>query len=200
MYTGIKNLKSKSFFVKILADLAERKNMPERWAPLDDQGFAGYSISDLGQVRNDKTDRLIKTSTNQRGIVKVNLVEMPGWPPKTVSVARLVATAFLPPPPDDAYDTPVHLDGDYRNVNASNLMWRPRWFAVRYHKQRNGRLHKFKMPIVCIDTDEVFEDCREAAETYGMLELDIFMDITNQRGVWPHRYYFALLDENYWEE
>ena len=174
--------------------------MPEHWRPTEELGYPGYSVSDLGNIRNDKSERILRTSTNQRGIVKVNLVEMPGWPPKTVSVARLVATLFLPPPPEPAYDTPVHLDGNLGNVNAENLMWRPRWFAVRYHSQINGALRRFKRPIVCIDTDEVFEDCREAAMTYGMLEWDIFADVTNQEGVWPHHYYFTLLDENYWDE
>ena len=174
--------------------------MPEQWASIEDLGYPDYSISDRGRIRNDKTERILRTSVNKQGVVKVGLVEYPGWPQRTVSIARLVATRFLPPPPDPAYDTPVHLDGDFSNNHADNLMWRPRWFAIRYHRQFEGVLHKFTRPIVCIDTDEVFEDCREAAMTYGMLEKDIFMDVTNQDGVWPHRYYFTLLDENYWDE
>ena len=174
--------------------------MIETWEPIDDFGYPGYSVSSDGRVRNDETDHILRTSVNRQGVVKVGLVEYPGWPQRTVSIARLVATFFLPPPPSPAYDTPVHLDGDFSNNRYTNLMWRPRWFAIRYHRQRSGPLYSFMNPIVCIDTDEVFEDCRQAAQHYGMLEESIFLDVTNQDGVWPHRYLFALLDENYYAD
>lgn len=49
--------------------------MPEQWASIEDLGYPDYSISDRGRIRNDKTERILRTSVNKQGVVKIGLVE-----------------------------------------------------------------------------------------------------------------------------
>lgn len=170
------------------------------WRSLAHLGYPNYEVSSDGGVRNTETGREVRRSYNGRGIAKVGLIKKHAEPQHTASIARLVAELYLPLPPNESFDTPIHLNGDRSDCRADNLMWRPRWFAVRYHRQFKRPLHAFSQPIVCVDTDDVFDDCRQAAMAFGMLEREIFLDVTNQVGVWPHHFTFQLLDDNYWDE
>jgi hypothetical protein len=96
--------------------------------------FPRYSISNEGRVRNDDTGRLMRLSHNQYNILYVGLVS--GRRQYKRSVAVLVAEAFLPDyERTEPFDTPIHLNGDKADCRAHNLMWRPFWFAVKYHRQ-----------------------------------------------------------------
>jgi hypothetical protein len=151
------------------------------WEVID--AFPDYSVSSSGQIRNDETGRILVLTRNQRGIIIVGLMRN-GIQHKR-AVALLVANAFLPPPTPSTFDTPIHLDGDLSNNNIENLMWRPRWFAIRYHKQfhtpRTGRSN----PVQETQTGQFFNDSWEAATRYGLLDKEILMAITNRTYVWP---------------
>lgn len=165
-----------------------------QWVRLDDFGFPDYSVSDEGEVRNDKTNRYLSQSFNQSGTRKVGLVRSPGEPPNTLVVPRLVASIFLEEPPHN-FDTPINLNGDRTDNRAENLAWRPRWFAIRYNQQFKRPAYTFNYPIVLIDHFEIFEQPRDAAIKYGLLEADIVADIQNQRGVWPFGFEFRIYKE-----
>src|SRR5690348_13611375 len=101
--------------------------------------FPAYSVSNMGRVRNDDTGRIMAMSRNQFGIVNVGLVV--GRKQYKRSVALLVAEAFLPTWESEVFTSPIHLNGDREDCRAENLMWRPRWFAIKYHRQfRTGRI------------------------------------------------------------
>lgn len=75
-----------------------------------------YSISSEGEVRNDKTNKLL--TVNKSGVVQMS------FDGKNVgrSVAKLVAEYFLPKTkPTDKYL--AHIDGDMTNNNVNNLLW-----------------------------------------------------------------------------
>lgn len=145
--------------------------------------FPGYSVSDIGQVRNDETGRIMSLLVNQSGVVNVGLTKRLVQHKR--SVALLVATAFLPQDPRDSFDTPINLDGDRYNNHASNLMWRPRWYAVKYFQQfRDGPQH-FLGPIEDKATGEVYKSTWDAATTWGLLEKDIYLAILNHTYVSP---------------
>lgn len=165
----------------------------EVWINLEHMDFPNYAVSDLGRVRSDITGRILKQHPNQQGIYKVGLVREKGGGPVTQSVSRLVATHFVEGESDGS-NTPINLDGDRANNRASNLAWRPRWFAVRYHRQFDYR-PAATYPVVCLDTDEVFVNAREASMRYGILEADIVQDCYSQNGVWPHGYDFRRYRE-----
>lgn len=162
--------------------------MDQKWRPIED--FVGYSISDHGLVRNDETDRLVARRVNNRGIAYVGITR--NYQQTTVSVARLVANAFLESHPNEAFDTPINLDGDRINNRVWNLMWRPRWFAVKYHRQFFRGWDKEKGEIEEVQTLEIFEKPLLAAIEYGLLALDISINAWNRTHhgdehsrVWP---------------
>jgi hypothetical protein len=107
------------------------------------------------------------------------------------SVSGLVAQAFLDDPVREDFNTPIHLDGDRKNCRADNLEWRPRWFAVNYHKERlNPPFPKWTRDIRLMDTLEIFDNPSQAAVKYGLLERDIHKAIVQGLTVFPFNYEF----------
>jgi hypothetical protein len=78
------------------------------------KGFENYSVSNLGNVRNDKKDKILKQSLTKTGYKKVNLNNG-----KTIRVHRLVAEAFIPNP--DNKPCVDHIDNNRTNNNVNNL-------------------------------------------------------------------------------
>ena len=88
------------------------------WAPCP--GFGGFEVSDTGHVRNASTKlELGGVGETNRRRVRIN--------GKWVAVGKLVAAAFLPPPPQGGLGGGrprlQHLDGDPNNCHVSNLAW-----------------------------------------------------------------------------
>jgi hypothetical protein len=165
--------------------------MSEIWKAIDE--FSDYDVSNFGNVRKNKTGRILSTSPNQYNVVQVGL--MRDGVQYHRSVPLLVAKAFLPihyP----AYDTPINLDGDRQNNHVDNLIWRPRWFAIKYNQQfRYPFEHHISKPIADIKTGEVSENSLEAAKQYGLLESDIVFSIMNRTYVWPTYQEFGVVED-----
>lgn len=162
----------------------------EDWRFIDE--FPGYSISDQGRVRNDETGYYLSLLVNQRGIINVGLTKNRIQHKRAVSV--LVANAFLPTHPLDSFDTPINLDGDRRNNRASNLMWRPRWFASEYFKQFLNPGPHLDRPLEDQKTGDVYKDSWEVATTWGLLDRDVYIRTLNRTYVWPTYQTFRILD------
>lgn len=161
----------------------------EQWLTIDE--FPDYSVSSYGRVRNDLTGRILSLSTTQFGLVNVGM--MSGGVQYHRSVPKLVAKAFLPVRPEP-FDTPINLDGDRNNNRVDNLVWRPRWFAVKYNRQFRYPYHNpILSPLVENKTGEVCQNSSECAVRYGLLEEDIVLSILNRTYVWPTYQEFALL-------
>lgn len=159
------------------------------WAQIDD--FPGYSISHDGRVRNDDTGRLMVLTRNQHGLIQVGLTRDKHQYKR--SVVLLVAHAYLEPPTPPAFNTPIQLDGDRSNCHAENLMWRPRWFAIKYRQQFYNGKRGFDEPIVEIHSEEYFKTSWDAAVKYGLLDREIFIATLNRTYVWPTYQEFRLL-------
>jgi hypothetical protein len=155
--------------------------------------FPDYSVSRGGQIRNDHTDRILALTLtrSQGGLVQVGLVR-DGMQYKR-GVALLVARAFLDPPTPPTFDTPINLDGDRCNNHVSNLMWRPRWFAVKYHKQFHNEKRGFDQPIRDIHTGIVYRTSWDAAITHGLIDREILVATMNRTYVWPTYQEFRLV-------
>lgn len=147
------------------------------------KSFPGYSVSDTGLVRNDEADRIMTLMRNQFGIVHVGLTKNKVQYRRAVS--RLVAQAFLVPPRNENFDTPINLDGDRSNNNVDNLLWRPRQFAAKYHLQFNHPRPYPTMAVEELNTHKQFETAWQAAITYGLLVLDIRSSTRTGFEVWP---------------
>lgn len=144
--------------------------------------FPQYSVSTHGRVRNNKTDYKLAQLRNQAGVINVGL--MRDLVQHKRSVAVLVASAFVPN--DKRYfDAPINLDGDRYNNHVANLVWRPRWFAVKYFQQFHNNLRGFRVPVVEVNSGEEFETSWVAAVKYGLIDRDILIATANRTYVWP---------------
>jgi NUMOD4 motif len=165
--------------------------MSEYWKEID--LFPGYSVSDWGRIRADKSDRILALNRNQFGVVQVGM--MRNGEQRHRSVPLLVAKAFVSEP-GGAFDTPINLDGDRLNNRAENLLWRPRWFAIKYNRQfRYSYERSIESPIVDLKTGEVSENSLECAKRYGLLEQDLVLSILNRTYVWPTYQEFGVVEE-----
>lgn len=164
----------------------------DNWQPV--QGFPGYSINPLGQVRRDSSGRLMAPRFNQYGVPYVGL--MRNWEQCTRSLPRLVAHTFIPQR-NAIFDTPIQIDGDRANCRVDNLMWRPRWYAVLYNRQFEGDRydHPIDVPVRVADLDGLeFSNSLAAACMFGLLEREVVMSILNHTPTWPTYQYFELVE------
>jgi hypothetical protein len=160
---------------------------------LDIDGFPDYSVDVYGDVWRSDGYRLT-TSLNQQGIPSVRLMLAGDPSAYRRSVSLLVAKTFLA---DSQYDTvrggdtptPIHLDGDRMNCRVDNLMWRPRWFARIYHKERiKDPFPNWKKPFELLETGEIFAHPKDCAVQYGLLEgtnQGIHIALVNKQHVFP---------------
>ena len=148
--------------------------MVQEWIDLDE--FPGYAISMRGLVVNTRTGRLLRILSNAQQSAYVCMMR-DGRQCKR-SIAKLVALSFLPLPKYQAFDTPINLNGDRLNNDVSNLMWRPRWFAMRYH-------HQFETWSVVdgevqeLNSGAIFENALAAGVAYGLLASEVYNSAWN---------------------
>jgi hypothetical protein len=101
------------------------------------------------------------------------------------SVKVLVARAFVFGE-TSIFNTPILLDNDKNNLHASNIKWRPRWFAWKYAKQfQNIESWFYHGPVIDTVNGVEFEHIFEAAVTNGQLCSDIRAAIPSETHVFP---------------
>lgn len=166
--------------------------MSTRWHELEE--FPDYAVSSLGEVFNIKTGMPRKLSINQHGIVKVSMYKN-RRELITRSVAVMVADAFVEGR-TDLFNTPIHLDGDRENCRADNLMWRPRWFAVQYHRQfESDVFHKMNVHIVDVDTGKEYYSVKEVCMDLGLYYNDVYRSYIHEEPTRFMRREFRLVEE-----
>lgn len=129
------------------------------------RGSRYYEVSSKGHVRNKRTKRILASTLNGHGVPKVILAE--DGDNRSVSVARLVGDEFV----EDYKEGYVifYMDNDKSNVDASNLRWKPRWFAQEWAYQLKRDVPMRAWPIRMNLTGEVFENTLACAKaTYGI--------------------------------
>ena len=157
-------------------------------------GFSGYSVSNQGRIKNNRSGRFLATD-GQRAAVLRRDGKSHGR-----SIALIVARAFLPPPPNEAFDTPIHLNGNDIDNRAENLMWRPRWFANRFIREiRRDEYRGWRCPLMDTETREIFPHPRAIAERYGVLQTDVREAALQESEVWPTDRRFRMMYSKMWE-
>jgi len=89
-------------------------------------------VSNLGRVRT-ATDIITEGSETPFGYRQASVNG------KTHLVHRLVAKAFLPPPPSEKHTQVMHIDGDPANNRADNLGWVTRSENRRHASDTNAK-------------------------------------------------------------
>ena len=163
--------------------------MDETWVVVEE--FQDYQVSDHGRVLKTATGKIMKESYTRQGAVKIGFVE--AGIQYTRSVKVLVAESFLETPSEN-FDTPINLDGNQRNNHVENLLWRPRYFAIKYSRQFHEYTPGQSMgPIASTETRHVYIDMVEAALTNGLLIYDVWRSVHHGFKVFPTGDRFVLL-------
>lgn len=82
-------------------------------------GYSDYEVSTWGRVFNKRTGKILKPQENEKGYLRVDLINDKGR--KHLKVHRLVATAFIPNPKNKPQIN--HIDGNPKNNSYTNLEW-----------------------------------------------------------------------------
>lgn len=109
------------------------------WKKIKDK--PNYSISDDGQVRNDKTGRILKPHKGTAGYYQI----MMGRKTSPLYVHRLVAEAFI----DNPHNLPQvdHINGNKTDNRAENLRWlsvSDNCWSFGYYERKEHRKKKVK--------------------------------------------------------
>ena len=159
---------------------------PDEWKPKERiwkpcVGFEGrYEVSNMGEVRRVRNHcmRTPYTSGSSNTLI-VNMVANNGKM-RYMTVARLVAEAFLP----RVYgDTEVcHRDGDLSNNCVTNLYWSDciGMFCnpVEQHKHTQARLRR---SVICVETGKLYNSIKEAAIDCNLRETTVHMSCQPNR-------------------
>lgn len=153
--------------------------------------FPGYSVSNFGDVRNDKTERLMRSTLNTRGFPIVGLMNRGVQYKRAVNV--LVGKIFIPNPRPETFNAIIHLDNDRTNTAAANLAWRPLWYARNHAQQFDKDPLPPLGPVEEVHTGQVFETTWDAALGLGLIEYDIRLSVKLGRPVQVTGHQFRLI-------
>ena len=96
-------------------------------------GFEKYSISNVGNVKNNKTGRIVKQQLEKDGYYVVVLIT--NKCSKNLRIHRLVAQSFIQNPLNK--DCVDHIDNNKINNNVENLRW-----VTKGENSMNAKLSK----------------------------------------------------------
>ena len=129
----------------------------EIWKTVDD--FPNYEVSNIGNVRNKKTGRILKSAVGSHGYPVVNLFKDGDKKQYNKCVHRLIAEGFLGK--QDGLDV-NHIDGNKKNNNLLNLEFCTRQKNVE-HAIKNG-LNNRKTTVKIVETGEQFDSMTDCAK------------------------------------
>lgn len=159
----------------------------ESWTEVRD--FSQYQVSPDGEIMNKDRGKPKGVRLNGQGDLIVDLSR--DNKRHTRKVSLLVAQAYLADPPNEAFNSVIHLNGDRTDCRAINLAWRPRWFVVEYNRMFKEKPHNVSVEVQ--ETGEIFGTLREACVKYGLVEATAFVNAYNGDAIFPQGYHIKLL-------
>lgn len=145
------------------------------WKKIDNK--PNYSISDNGDVRNDKTGRILKPHKGTSGYFQVML----GRKTSPLYVHRIVAHAFLPNP--NNLPQVDHINGNKLDNSVNNL----RWVSISDNCLSFGyvsRIENRKKKIIATNGEQtiIFNSRAETAKHFGCDASQISYGKTYKKG------------------
>ncbi|MEH7254293.1 NUMOD4 domain-containing protein [Neobacillus niacini] len=142
--------------------MRELFGLKEEWK--DIEGYEGkYQVSNFGDVKSLKKDRLLKQSEMNNGYLKVSLSK--DGKSNAIPVHRLVAEAFITR--IEGKDQIDHTDGDKKNNTIFNLGW------VDYEGNHLMRSTPIKAIHLETGKEEIFLGMGQAARELGLHKQNI---------------------------
>lgn len=128
--------------------------MAEKEIWKDIEGYERYTVSNLGNVKNNKTGKILSTRVASNGYLRVNLRKgnVKYEKPTVMHVHRLVAKAFIDNP--DNKTTVNHIDGNKTNNRVDNLEWAT---------SKENTAHAIQHGLMCPDYSGMNKKSREAS-------------------------------------
>lgn len=140
-----------------------------------------YAISNLGNIKNLKTKRILKLRPNYKGYLKTNISV--NGKLRTVFPHRLVGQMFIKNP----NDLPMvnHKDENKQNNCADNLEWCDNKYNVNYGtaKERRAQKRRKKVYKYSLDNEyiEEYNSVIEASKSINGTPVGICRVCNNQR-------------------
>nr|QBK85392.1 MAG: HNH endonuclease [Iridovirus LCIVAC01] len=135
----------------------------EEWRTIP--GNEKYEASNLSQIRNTKTKRILKKYITETGYERIGLYSQNGR--KNNQVHRLVAQAFIPNP--NNFPQVNHKDKNRANNKVENLEWATASMNVKHSIKMGVKRHKRAVWQRDLEGNEVavFDSITKASEITG---------------------------------
>lgn len=133
----------------------------EMWKSIE--GYEGlYEISNIGLVRNVKSNHLLKP-LNSNGYLVICLCK--NGKQKMFRIHRLVAAAFIPNP--NNYPCVNHKNEIKTDNRVENLEWCTEKYNCNYGTRNKRRIEKQSKPIRCIENGTIYKSGNEIQKRLG---------------------------------
>ena len=151
--------------------------MNEQWKVIE--SHKNYAVSNKGNVKNLKFNRLLKTFTGKEGYLLVNLWDNGKMSQKKVH--RLVLMAFVPNL--DGKPQVNHKDGNKQNNTVENLEWctnsENQTHRRKVLQKNGGGLQRKK--VLCVELEKIYPSIMEAERQTGIQHQQIGRCLNGKR-------------------
>lgn len=141
------------------------------------EGFEGYQISNLGNVKSLNYNRtgkeqILKPTKDKDGYLYVSLCKQ--GKRKCYKIHRLVAQAFLDNP--NNYPIINHRDENPLNNNVTNL----EFCTPKYNCNYGSRNEKLSKQVLCVETGVIYPSLSEVYRQLGFSQSNIYSACTGR--------------------